>query len=529
VPDVSVEPERAYVAARAAAISGNHAEAAEIYARLASSSADADLRQKAINQAISAGDMALALRLIRQAPQTLPIDSKLLLVADALRRGQNAQAQAMLGKTVSGADLSFWEPLVQAWGATERRDVATALAILGRVPRNSAFAPFVDEQSALILVKLGRTAEAEPFARRAIGAAGPREYRLRLALAAAFAAARDRARAEAMIEGISGDTTAIRQALDSGRLKSLMIDTAPKAFAEQLIALALEMRRSPGGPGAPANILQIARYSAPGNSSSAILLGNFLADQGRLDDSLAAYRSVDASDPLKTEARDAEARALSDSKRFGEALALATQAARDPAASSDDFARLADVYASMKRHNEAAEAYKQAVELAAKAPKARVWPLLLLQASALNSAGRWPESKAALTAALQIAPDEPLLLNFLGYAKLEHGEDLDTAEAMIRKASELAPDDASITDSLGWALYKRGRIDEAITVLQKAAVGDPTQAEIQEHLGDALYTAGRHFEARFAWQAALATAGEAETARIKSKIETGLTNSTAAP
>ena len=167
--------------------------------------------------------------------------------------------------------------------------------------------------------------------------------------------------------------------------------------------------------------------------------------------------------------------------------------------------------------------------VAAKAPKARVWPLLLLQASALNSAGRWPESKAALNAALEIAPDEPLILNFLGYAKLEHGEDLDTAEAMVRKASELAPDDASITDSLGWALFKRGRIDEAIAILQKAAVGDPTQAEIQEHLGDALYTAGRHFEARYAWEAALATAGDVETARIKSKIETGLTNTTAAP
>ena len=58
----------------------------------------------------------------------------------------------------------------------------------------------------------------------------------------------------------------------------------------------------------------------------------------------------------------------------------------------------------------------------------------------------------------RLAPDQPLLLNFLGYAKLERGEDIDAAEAMIRKASELAPDDASITDSLGWAQFKRGKI-----------------------------------------------------------------------
>ena len=94
----------------------------------------------------------------------------------------------------------------------------------------------------------------------------------------------------------------------------------------------------------------------------------------------------------------------------------------------------------------------------------------------------------------------------MGYAQLEHGENVDAAEAMIRKASELAPDDGSITDSLGWALFKRGKVDDAISTLQQAAEKDPDQAEIQEHLGDALFKSGRHYEARFAWSAALVTA-----------------------
>ena len=530
VPAVANDPAKAYVTARAASISGNHAQAAEIYARLAAGSSDSGLRQRAIAEAISAGDMGLALRLIRQAPQDrLAIDSKLLLVADALKRGQSAEAAQLLGSSGTGADLSFWVPLVQAWAAAERRDQTAALAALAGVQRNSALAPFVDEESALILLKLGKTVEAEPYARRAIGKAGSREYRLRLALAAGFEAAGDRARALAMLDGISGDTSAIRQALASGSLKSVIIDSAPEAFSEQLIALALEMRRSRGGPGAPVNIMQIARFAAPDNSSAAILLGSFLAEQNRLGDALAALRSVGDSDPLKPEALDAEARALSDSKRYDEALALANKAASSPMATADDFARLGDIYSSMKRHNEAAEAYRQAVARAMRVENSRVWPLLLLQASALESAGRWPEAKAALGSAIALAPKEPLVLNFLGYAKLEHGEDLDAAEALIRQASELAPDDASITDSLGWALYKRGRVNEAIEILQKAAVSDPAQAEIQEHLGDALYTAGRHFEARFAWSAALATAEEEDSVRIKRKLETGLTKETAAP
>ena len=105
----------------------------------------------------------------------------------------------------------------------------------------------------------------------------------------------------------------------------------------------------------------------------------------------------------------------------------------------------------------------------------QLWSLLLLRASALEDADRWPEAKAALQQALALAPDQPLLLNFLGYAKLERGEDMDAAEAMIRKASELAPDEASITDSLGWAQFKRGKVDEAIATLQRAAEKDPTR------------------------------------------------------
>ena len=100
---------------------------------------------------------------------------------------------------------------------------------------------------------------------------------------------------------------------------------------------------------------------------------------------------------------------------------------------------------------------------------------------------------------------------------------------MIRKASALAPDDASITDSLGWAVYKRGRTKEAIEILTRAAKSDPTQAEIHEHLGDALYKAGNKFEARYAWSAALVTAEDEVASRLKAKIESGLTPTTAAP
>jgi tetratricopeptide (TPR) repeat protein len=239
---------------------------------------------------------------------------------------------------------------------------------------------------------------------------------------------------------------------------------------------------------------------------------------------------VPPTDALVAQARDAAVRILNEEKRYDEALALAQAAVRTAGSGVSDWARLGDVHEAMGRHADAADAYGRAVTLAqAQGFKSDLWPLHLLRATALESAGRWEEAKGALHSALAVAPEQPLVLNFLGYTKLERGEDLDLAEAMIRKASSLAPEDASITDSLGWALYKRGRLPQAIETLQRAAAADPQQAEIHEHLGDALFAVGRRYEARFAWSAALLTAEDDMAARVRSKIETGLTPATAAP
>ncbi|QNM83394.1 tetratricopeptide repeat protein [Sphingomonas sabuli] len=523
------DPAKAYIEARAASISGRPAQAAEILATLAEGSANPDLRDRAVYEAMSAGDMKLALRLLKTSPRpAASFNAKLLLVAEALKERRDAEAIRLLGPDVGGPDLSFWTPLVRAWNAAERKDTTGALTILSEVPANSALKSFVDEQAAFMLLRMGRPSDAPPYVERALSNAGPREYRLRLVLAEAYRSAGDEQHAIELIDKLPENAALLRRSLQQGRLKPLAINSSATAFADQLLALAMEIRRSPRAATPPLLMVQVARYAAPQNSATTILLGSLLGEEGRIDDALAALRSVPADDPLKPEAIDSESRALLEEERLDEALALAQSAVARPGATGDDFARLGDVYGELERHDEAAAAYAQAIERLSQAGNSRLWPLLLLRGSELEKAGRWPESKAVLNAAVAMAPNEPLILNFLGYSKLEHGEDLDAAEALVRKASELAPDNASITDSLGWALYKRGRYDEAIDILQSAAIADPVQAEIHEHLGDALYAAGRRFEARFAWEAALATAAEADVTRIRSKIATGLTQATAA-
>ena len=525
------DPELLYVQARAAAMNGDHARAAELLASLAASQSDStDITKKAIGEAIGAGQMDLALNLVRNIPAaSVPTDARLLLVADEIKRHRIDRALSWLSSSGNNGDLTFLEPVLTAWDYAERGNANQALASLDRITATSLLTALRPEEQAFILLKFKRTAEAEPFARKAIGNAGARETQLRLALADGFLAAGDKARALAMLDGMNGDVATARQRVLAGKQSGEAIDTSAKAYSAVLTAFAADITRLQRGA-APIGLVQVARYADPQNSSATALLALLLDGQDRTGEALTLLAAIPQNDALVSQARDVQVRILSQNKRFDEAYVVAATAVRQPGAGMADYSRLGDVLESMKRHDAAADAYGRAVALAkANGNKGEVWPLLLLRASALEEGKRWPEAKADLQEALSMAPDQPLLLNFLGYAQLERGENMDAAEAMIRKASDLAPDDPSITDSLGWAEFKRGKVDEAIATLQRAAEKDPDQAEIQEHLGDALYKNGRRMEARFAWNASLVTAEDDIAMRVKAKLVSGLTTANAAP
>jgi tetratricopeptide (TPR) repeat protein len=525
------EPDRTYVEARAASMNGDHGRAAELLASLSTSQpGQPELAQRALAEAMRAGQMDLAIALASKIPAAkLPGDARLLMAAEKIRRRRPDRANAWLNATRENGDLTFLVPLVNAWAAADRNDMAGALAALDQIAGGNLLVPLTAEERALILLRFKRTADAEPYARAAVGRGGAREDRLRLAFADGFLAAGDRQRALMIIEGMGAGEIAARARISAGRSGGQAIDTLPKAYGEVLAAFGADLTRlQRGSP--PIGLVQVARYINPKSSSTVALLALLLSGQDQTDQALALLRMVPGDDPLISQIRDVQTRILTDNKRYDEAYRIAAAAAAAPGAEAIDFSRFGDVLQAMKRSGPAADAYARAIALAQKGSgQSDLWTLLLLQAGALEDANRWPEARAALQRALAIAPDQPLLLNFMGYGQLERGENLDSAEAMIRKASELAPDDASIADSLGWAQFKRGKTDEAIVTLQRAAEKDPGQAEIQEHLGDALYKSGRRLEARFAWNAALVTAEDDVAGRVKAKLASGLTTANAAP
>lgn len=515
-----------FVEARTADAVGDQARAARLFAALAERDpANRDVARRAVSTAIEAGETTLALSVARRmAPAALGLDARLLIVADLLARGRANDALGVINEATSDSDGGFIAPILRGWAEQQARIDGSAR--LANIPANSLLAPFAAEQRAAMLLSSKRVTEALPLIDQALEVGGQRAIRLRLAFAASLANAGERDRAKALLVG---DDPALKL-LDLDRpQRGIAIDGPAAGYAELLAGIAIGLARG-DDRALPLSLVQIARHAAPASSEANLLASVFLERRGRTAAALAALSRVPADDPFAEDALDASARLLLAEKRGPEALALAQRSAGRRGASAGDQARLGNVLDELDRHAEAADAFAKAAALADRDQAPNRWTYRLLGAAQLDKIKRWPEARAQLELGLKASPEEPLLLNYLGYNSVERGENLDAAEAMIRRALALRPDDASITDSLGWALYKRGRLAEAIATLEKASIADPAQSEINEHLGDALYQSGRRFEARFAWRAALVTAeAPPERARIEAKIGTGLTKATAAP
>jgi tetratricopeptide (TPR) repeat protein len=512
-------------------MNGDEVRSAQLFAMMAESDpADRTIARRAIATAIQSGQPEIAISLAKAIPPNeLPVDARLMLAADSLRRGKNKGAVSALEEGATSTEVELFAPLVKAWERTARNK-QDGVEMLSQLSAASPLAPIANEQKAAMLFALGKSDDALAVAQKVLiqNGNGGRNTRLRLAFADSLVRLKRPDDAVAMLQGDDEALAAARKRVEEGRPLGMAIETPADGYAEMLVALAIDLGRDEN-KALPIALTQVARHANPANSEATILLALLLDGDGRSDAALSLLGSVAPDDLLAGEALDVETRILGDRSNYQRALVRAQAAAQGPGAGPHDFARLANVLGDMERHSEAADAYGEAIKRTARGGNAELWTLHLLRAASLEQADHWPEAKSELEAALQLEPDNALLLNFLGYGKLERGEDLDSAEAMIRKASALRPDDASITDSLGWALFKRGRVEEAIETLSRAAAGDPSQSEIHEHLGDALFSAGRRIEARFSWQAALVTAEDQAKSRLEGKLELGLNQANAAP
>jgi Flp pilus assembly protein TadD len=188
---------------------------------------------------------------------------------------------------------------------------------------------------------------------------------------------------------------------------------------------------------------------------------------------------------------------------------------------------LGNILRSHERYKEARDNYSRALVLTP-APVKDNWTLFYSRGVCNERLKDWPAAEADFKKALALAPDESLVLNYLGYSWVDQGRNLKQAMDYIRKAVKLKPDDGYYVDSLGWAYYRLGNLALAVENLERAVELKPDDPIINDHLGDAYWRVGRTFEAKYQWQQALTLKPEDElVAAIRHKIEQGLPNDAA--
>jgi tetratricopeptide (TPR) repeat protein len=512
-----------------AANAGATEEASRNYAAaLAATPESRTLAANVLTYAVSSGDRALAVRAatrLAAAGDASP-EVRLTLLGEALRTRNWRAANTQIDAFASDEVFAFMAPVLRAWVA-QGSGRGDPIAILGSAAAESPAQAYVPEQRALLQLLRQRRGGAEAFA-AFVAQNETRALRLRLAGGALLARRGERDQALSLLAGPGEPLARAREAVQARRPLRGEISTANAGVAEFLTRISLDLNSQEVRPVA-LSFARLATFLAPENSESWLIVAELLGAQDRHAAALAALGNVPADDPFAATATDLRTRNLIEAGRRDEAVAAAIQATRAPGARLSDWIRLGDIQVELERHREGAEAYERAIALAGEgSAETPLWALHLLRGGALERAGDWANGKAALQRAHELAPNEPLVLNYLGYAQLERRENIAAALALVAEAHRLAPDNGSIADSLGWGYYLTGDIPRAVELLERAARAEPADVTINEHLGDAYYRAGRRLEARYAWKAASVYAEGEDAVRLRAKIDAGLTPQLAA-
>jgi tetratricopeptide (TPR) repeat protein len=272
---------------------------------------------------------------------------------------------------------------------------------------------------------------------------------------------------------------------------------------------------------------RIAEYLSPRHIDATMMSAELLESLGQFDLATAAYKSVPRDHPSFAMAEMGRAESLRRAERFDAAVEVLDQLASQYPDLPLVHVSAGDLYRQLERFEEGAQAYDRALELYAAAGEDQ-WFVHYARAICFERIGEWEKAEADFRRALELNPEHPQVLNYLGYSLVEKQIKLDEALAMIELAVEKQPNSGYIVDSLGWVLYRLGRYEESIVHMERAAELMPVDPVVNDHLGDVLWAVGRFTEAEFQWKRALSFIDEdtpeqdVDPDRIRRKLEVGL-------
>ena len=521
-----------YLAARHASVNKDLSAAAGFFARALEKDPDnARLLDRATLLSVASGNVTKAAELATDLLAIRPRDQVALITraVASLRNGDTEAAQATLDElSALGRPLQeLIAGLLKAWSVAMEGDPAKAVSMLDDLEGPSWYQAFTKRHAGLIAEGAGLSS----IARDRLSLAYERDpgaLKVMDAYARTLARAGDTERALKVVErfedrigGNQSLTRALRDAIGQGEVAP-QVATPREGAAEVLHDIATAIGTDGSNQTFTASLLQLSLHLAPDTYLAAMTLGSVLESMEQHEAAIAVYRAIDRDSALLRNAQVQEALNLSILERYDEAIAILKELVANDPSDVGTAVALGNVYRNQEMFEEAEQVYSAAIEALDGVPPA-YWTLYYYRGIAYERTDRWDRAEADFKTALELEPEQPLVLNYLGYSWIDRGENLDEAIEMVRRAVEQRPEDGYIVDSLGWAYYRLNAFDKAVTELERAVELKPRDPVINDHLGDAYWRVGRKLEATFQWSHALSNDPEDDRAEdIKAKLESGL-------
>lgn len=477
--------------------------------------------------------VGLARKLIETQPQHRV--ARLVLALSEAKAGAWAPAAEQFKSGATGVMGELTSTLGRAWSLTAQGDAKAATQLLDGMRQAEWAQFFLRYHKALILDVAGQSQEASQVFER-LWRADSKSLRLALAYAHHASAVGDQRLARQVMDeharkvggALHPVARALVEQLKGQERTPLLVQTAADGLSEVFYGLG-EALAAEGGVSVGAIYLQMAIYLKEDQPFALSALASVYEATKRYDKAIEAYDRVPQGSPLQPAIDIRKALNLDQLERVDEAkTVLEKMAAADP---TDIRAldALGTIMRGHKRFAEAADYYTRAIEIIGPRPEKKHWTYFYARGTCYERIKKWPLAEADLQKAMQLAPDQPLVLNYLGYSWVDQNRNLKQGLQLIERAVQLKPDDGYIVDSLGWAQYRLGNYREAVRHLERAVELKPEDPVLNDHLGDALWQVDRRREARFQWEQALTLKPEAEDAeKIRKKIAAGLPTKTQA-
>ncbi len=458
--------------------------------------------------------------------------AELVIATEALKERRYPDAEAALAGVGQDSFTAITGGILRAWalvGENKPEDAEKALDGLGQ----GGLSDFLLFYRALMADAAGDTDkaielsgqafDAEPNVARVVEV-----YARILANAGYFDQAKD-AIAKFEAQGLSHPTVSIvKTMVDAGQKPGVFASSVQVGAAEMYHGIGAALSRD-GSLDLSIVFLRLGLYLDPHGDVISLALGQLLDQAGRHDAANAIYDGVPANSPMKPTAVVRIAQNLDTMGDRPEALRRLGNIVATRPDDLDAVSVMGDLLRYDEQFTAAADAYTKALAISG-GQNPSDWRFYYVRGIAYERAKQWPKAEADFLEALKLNPDQPQVLNYLGYSWIDKDMHYDEALRMIQKAVAAVPQDGYIVDSLGWAFYKLGRTDDAVATLEHAVQLLPNDPEINDHLGDAYWKAGRRLEAQFQWKiaASVDTVGNVKERTIP-KLANGLTAENTTP